>query len=342
MSYTQFRDGYALEAIWNTSTITTASDTAYLLGALSKRFKHPSPTATVHHGPTAINARETAYIWKGAMDCIGAGSLVIQNGIPIFLVMGKSSSTGPVSGVYTHTITPTTDGSANPSFTWHHERTGTGTDWVVQFTGCKIASLSLICSNNGRYLIGATNIMAGKAVDPNLDGTNALLDTDPALPPTATTDPYKFAGMTRTWDYGSANTALNGLIEMELNISPDLESIHTANWTAGVWTGQWPYKIIEGARQKYEMTIQYVPESDDLWDESVALSNTKELYFKWTKSTNDYIALTLTNCQIISHPIVTPDQSLGTEDIGAVEVQIIPQSVSFTVVDSIAGGYYGE
>ena len=340
MSYTEYRDGYALEAAWNTSTITTASDTAYLLGALSKRFRHPSPTAVVHHGPTAVNKRETAYIWKGAMDCVATGSLVIQNGIPIWMVMGKSSTAG--SDPYTHTITPTDDGSANPSFTWQHESTGTATDWVVQFTGCKIASLSLLCSSEGRYLIGALNYIAGKALDPNLDGTNALLDTDPALPPTATTDPYKFGGMTRTWDYGSADTALDGLVEMEFNISPDLDTIRTAHWDAGVWAGQWPYKIIEGARQKYELTMRMIPESDDVWDELVAASNTKELYFKWEKSANDYIEMTLTNCQVSSHPIVTPDQSEDSDDIGMIEAIIIPQSVSFTVKDAIAGGHYGE
>jgi len=340
--YTAWKDAYKIESsaaggTYGTSTITTAGDTTYLLGALSKRFKHPSPTVAIHHGPVAVNARETAYIWKGAMDCVGSGSLVIQNGIPIWLVMGKSSTAG--AGPYTHTITTTDDGAANPSITWHHERTGTATDWAVQFTGVKVSSLSLLCSNEGRYLIGAMNTIAQKAVDPNLDGTNALLTADPTLPPTATTDPYKFVGMTRTWDYGGANTAINGLVEMEFNISPDLQAIKTANWTAGVWTGNWLYKLIEGARQKYELTVHYVPESDDIWDELVSLTNTKELYFKWTKSANDYIAVTLTNCQISTHEIVTPDAEDMTDIL---ETIIIPQSVSFTVVDSIAGGHYGE
>jgi hypothetical protein len=336
--YTQYRDGYKLEAIYGTSTITTASDTAYLIGVLSKRSRHPSPKAVVHHGPCAVGYRETAYTWKGKMDCMGAYSIVMQNGIPIWMVMGKSSTAG--GGPYTHTITPPTDGSANPSFTWHHERTGTATDWAVQFTGCKVASLSLICSSEGHYLIGAMNTVAQKAVDPNLDGTNAMLDTDPALPPTATTAPYKFVGMTRTWDYGSANTALNGLVEMELNISPDLNMIHTANWTAGVWTGQWPYLILDGAPMKYDLTMHLIPESDDVWDESVTLSNTKELYLKWAKSTNDYIAATLTKCQVAYHEISTPD--IEGDEIDVMEITIVPESISFSVVDSIAGGHYGE
>jgi len=269
------------------------------------------------------------YHWKQFFDLQGMYPVGLQNGVPIWAAMGASSTgAGPP---YTHTITA---GTTVPSFTIYHERTGTATDWVTLFTGCKVAGLTLTCSEEQKYLIGRMDWIAQKAQDPNLDGTNATLTADPALPATATTDPYKFAGMTRTFNGAS----IDGLISMELTISPDLSPIRAHKWDSGTYTGQWLYKLLESPRKKYHLKMELSPDSDDLWDSGVASTVTDDVVFKWTKSTNDYIQITCTDCPITYPELTTPE--VGTSLVNVYELE--PRSLSIEVKDSIAGGAYGE
>jgi type VI protein secretion system component Hcp len=96
--------------------------------------------------------------------------------------------------------------------------------------------------------------------------------------------------------------------------------------------------LIEGPRKNYKLTMDYHPTSDDLWDELVAQGNTKNVVFTWTRAAADYITATLTDCQVISHEIKTPE--VGKALIETVEME--PRSVTFTVSDALAGSAYGE
>jgi hypothetical protein len=331
MSYTKFRDGYALETIYGTSTITTAGSSAYLFGVVSQKAVHPSPRTTIGYRATGVGAAEVpaGEHWKQFFDLQGMYAVGLQNGIPIWAALGSSSTgAGPP---YTHTITA---GTSLPSFTIYHERTGTATDWVTLFTGCKVAGLTLSCSEEQKYLIGRMDWIAQKAVDPNLDGTNATLTNDPALPATATTAPYKFSGMTRTYNAVS----IDGLVGMELQIIPDLTPIRAHKWDSGTYTGQWLYDLLEDARRKYKLVLQVTPDSDDLWDSGVAQTLTDDFVFKWTKSTDDYIEITCTDCPITYPELQTPEVGDSLVDVYECE----PRSVTVSVKDAIAGSAYGE
>jgi len=280
-----------------------------------------------------VNAYEVpaGSVWKTLFDNQGMYAVGLQNGILIEAAMGYSSTAG--AGPYTHTISAPTDGTGNPSFTIQHEKTGTATAWSTQFTGCMVSDLTMTCGYEQKYLVARVGWMCKKAADPGFQ-----LTADPALPATATETPYTFGTLTRTWDYGGTPIALDGLVSMELQVLPDLEGIRAHTWDTGVYTGQWLYKIIEGARKKYHLTMEMTPEQDDLWDELVSTTNTKDILFKWTKSTNDYIQVQCTDCMVTSHELVTP--KVGEADIA--EVTMEPRSLTWTVVDSIAGGAYGE
>jgi len=255
-------------------------------------------------------------------------AVILQNGIPLWLALGDSSTAG--AGPYTHTITPV---QTLPTLTWQHEESGSGTTEQYQFPGCKVDSLLLSHDLAGaNILMGKLEIMSHKPTDPAFASTN-----DPALPATANTDPY--VTLTRTYDYGSGNLALDGLQKVEIAIANGLTPLYGSRWDTGTYIGEWPYKLLESQKKEYQVSLSFHPSTVErtVWDDMIAKTTTKDLYFKWTRSTNDYIAMTLADCAIQSHTITTDPQ-----DLKVVEAVLKPRAVSVSVVDSIAGGAYGE
>jgi len=330
MSYTSFKDGYAKETTPGTSVITAVGDTAYLWGAHLENAVYPSPVFKVNYAGVGVNSREVAanYLWKSQAHLRGKYGIVMQNGIPIWAAMGASSTASSI-----HTIIPTTDGSDLPSFTINHEQEGTATDEEYQYTGCKIDSLTLMHDlKEAPWLMANIEWMAMKPQD------GIALTTAPALPATANTQPY--TSLTRTWDYGSGNDDIPALQKVSIIIANGLNPLYTNSYDTGVYTGQWPWRLHEAARKEYRIVLEYHPAGLErkLWDELITMSNTKELYFKWTRSTNDYIEVTATDCQVVEHEKIGPKAGeLLTE-----AVVIEPRALSFAVKDSIAGGLYGE
>lgn len=336
--YTQFKDGYRKETTFKDgTTLDDAADVAYLLGAISQESEWPSPTYDVEFTNTGVNAKEVAatLLWKSQAHLRGMLGITMQNGIPCWLAMGKSTTAGV--GPYTHTIVPYTDGTLLPSVVWQHEESGTATAEQYQFQGVKVDSLVLshdMGANRPGVLMAKLEIMAGYAKDPAF-----ALAVDPALPATANTGPY--VQLTRTWDYGGAAISLDGLEKIDITIINGLEPLYAHSWNTGVYTGQWPYAIAEAPRKHYQIdfTMHKATIERTLWTELITASNTKEAYFKWTRSANDYIAVTATDCQVTVHEIKTPDVKDKTDRVA---VRLIPRALSIVVVDSIAGAAYGE
>ncbi len=335
MSYTQNKDGYAIETSFaDGTTIDDATDSWYKIGQLASRNVWPSPEFPVQYGATGVNSKEVdiARIMKAQAKLRGMLTLMPQNGIPIWLAMGKSSTSG--TDPYTHTITPSDDGSLLPSVVFQHEESGSGTDEEYQFQGVKVDSLTLSHDAKGPdMLMAKLEIMAGKPTDPGF-----AMSADPSLPATANTDP--FLSLTRTWDYGAGNTNLPGLEKVEITIVNGLTPKYAHTWDTGTYTGQWPYLLTEANRKQYLVELVFHPTTVErsMYDELLSLSNTKELYFKWTRDTDDYIEVTCTDCQVASHEIITEEHG----ELKTVNVSLEPRAMSFTVKDSIAGSAYGE
>lgn len=339
--YTYWKDGYAIETAWANETsdvsddIPNASATCYKFGLVHPRAVHPSSTTSLTYYPLGVNAQEVddGDLRKGNFDCTGQYTIGFQNGVWLWAIMGKSSTAG--ADPYTHTITVPSAVSGVlpklPSFAIQHEQTGTATDWATQFIGCKVSSLTLYCGYKQPVPEMLTGVVKWIGKKPNK--VAFTLTNDPALPPTGNTDKYHVMNMTRTFD----GSTIAGFQDMQFTIDAGLKPHFTHDWDGGSYVGQWASDITEQPRKKYKLVMHYAPSSSALWEEAVANGNTKDIVFKWTRSTNDYIQITMTDAQILYHELASPE--IG--DV-ALEVVIEPRSVSIEVKDSIAGTYYGE
>ena len=204
MSYTEFRDGYKKETAPGTSIITAVGDSTNVFGAISQESEHPSPVAVTKFTSTGVNTKEVGagLMWKSHYVIMGMYGLVLQNGVPLWAVMGKSSTAG--ADPYTHTITPTTDGSPIPSFTLNHEQKGSATNEEYQFMGCKFDSLALVHDMKDAPFLMARIEVRGLGAQDGIALTN-----DPTLPATANTDPY--VELTRTWALGESEKGIQNI-----------------------------------------------------------------------------------------------------------------------------------
>ena len=341
MSYTEWKDGYAIETTFKDgTTINDNADPWFLIGAISEESVWPSPTFSVSFAPTGVNAREAAAgaLWKGQAHLRGMLGITVQNGVICWLAMGKSTTTddAPAATYNTHAIAPTTDGSLLPSVVFQHEEKGGATNEEYQFQGVKFDSLVLshdMSQGAPNVLLAKAEIMAGYAMDPTF-----AMTADPALPPTANTQP--FMSLTRSWDINGTPVSLDGLQSVDISIINAIEPLYAHSYDTGVYTGQWPYAFGEAARKMYRVDMILAKNTIEraLWTELIAASNTKDASFKWARhATNDYIKVTVLDCQVAVHEIKTPPNN---EDLVAVE--LIPTSMTVEVVDQLEGASYGE
>lgn len=338
--YKYWKDGYARETTSYaeqtagvSDVIPNAAATTYLWGVTCEEAKHPSPKTVMIYNATDVNKQEVTIgnAQKGAAELMGNYAVGMQNGIPIWYVMGGSTTAGG-GPPHTHVVAPPAAVAGVlpqlPSFAVQHERTGTATAWRTQYIGCKLLQLILTCGQDKPFLMGRMDWIAKKAAVVGF----ALTD-NPILPATATEAPYHFNNMTKTFD----GNDIAGLTHMEFKISPELTPLRGRTWDGATYTGRQLKQLIEGPRKIYTLTIRYSPTNSTLWEEAIATGNTKDIIFKWTKSADDYIEMTLTDCQLLHHEMVVPVEGELME-----EVTIEPFGVSFDIRDSIAVAHYGE
>ena len=342
MVYYRFRDSYAREdptEPWGETAIVDADADSYVFGLISQNADHPTPVAHVDDAGVAVNEQEVADndIYKDSFELLGMYPLGLRNGIILQGVMGGSTTTG--AGPYTHTLAPAAavDGVIPdlPSYTIQHERYGSSDPWSTQFLGVKISSLLLQCGWQSRFLAARVNWIAKKDDDVDFQMANT-----PALPATANDAAYVFNNMVRTWDVDGTPLALSGLKHMELSISPNFseERGHTWNSVSGDYDGDYITDLLESPMKAYDFKMIYMPTSSVIYKELKETGGTKKMQFQWTRSANDYIKLTLTDCYVRRHQLVT--RVKGQPDL--LEVNMRPRKVEFEIKDMIPGGAYGE
>jgi hypothetical protein len=334
MSYTAFKFGYKMESTYGTPIITAAGDTTYSWGVVSPESTFSSSTS-IHKRASGYTAKEVpaGFTWKGRFNTRIMLGLTMQNGVLLWAAMGNSSTAG--ADPYTHTITPFTDGSSLiPSFTMVAERSGTATDWSQRYEGMKIDSLSLVHDTQDiNELMARADFIAQQGTDPGF-----MLTNDPALPTTATTGSYPEPVV--TWDSAGTPVAVDGITQVEATIHNGLIPRYGHGWDAGTYTGRYPRSLLEAPTKEYFVRLLFHPTTieDDLWDETVATGNTKNMTIKWTKSTNDYILLTFRDCHCAVYDANVPEPADSLFD----SVHIYPEALSVEVKDSLAGGAYND
>jgi len=255
----------------------------------------------------------------------------MQNGILCWMALGKSSTAG--ADPYTHTITPTTDGSRIPSFTINHEQKGTATNEEYQFQGCKVDSLTLIHDmTDTPFLHAKVEWMAGKATD------GIALTNDPTLP--ATSNARAYVELERKWDTGGTPVNIDGLKRVEIHIINGLQPVFAHTWDTGTYTGMWVQEFLESNRKNYQIRMQLHPNTIErrMWDSLISTTTAITSTFKWIRGANDYILVTATG-PVVEHQLITPQ----TGEALIEEVVIEPYALSIEVKDSITGATnYGE
>lgn len=333
-TYNEWILGYVIESTWGTSAIGASNVTAYKFGHIGdvEECLMPDPIADLIYSPTAVNALEViaGEVYKSTYVSDGFLPMGAQNGVPIGLVMGKSSTVddSPGAGINTHTLVVQTAVAGilplNPSFTIQYEKKGTATDWATQYRGTKIGKLTMEISRETGYLSYFVDIISKQPADPGF-----VLDTAPALPVTSNTALFAFGNTTFTYDTVDISAYITG---MQFEIFPDIRQIYEN-------AEEYPAQFVEAFRKKYELRLSLTPYADDMWDELIAAANTKDMTIKLTRhSTDDYISLALSDLMFKKVPQKVPPRNTAE----VVEVIADPRSVTVTVVDKLEGSDYGE
>jgi hypothetical protein len=329
MSYTKFKDGYEIETTPGTSIIDGVGDTAYLLGAIHEKSTHPSPIPVIRYTPTGYNVKEVSagLMWKAQMSMRGTMHMIMQNGLPIYLALGDSSTVGNV-----HTLVPFTDGSPIPSFTLNHEQEGSATDEEYQFLGCKVGTLAMSYDmEETPFLSARMEYMCMKAQD------GIALTTAPALPATANTNAY--TELERIWDVGGTPVNIDGLQSVEISIGNGLVPRYGHTYDAGTYTGMWPFMITEAQRKQYKVEMMLHPNTIErrMWDSLISTTTAITATFKFIRSATDYIKFTVVG-PVVEHELVTP----SADELLLEKVVIEPYTMSVDVEDAIADARYGD
>jgi hypothetical protein len=331
MSYTQYKFGYKMETTYGSPIITAAGDTTYSWGVVSPESTFSSSTS-LNKRASGYTAKEVpaGYTWKGRFNTRIMLGLTVQNGVLLWATLGNSSTAGTV-----HTIVPFADGSSLiPSFTMVYERTGSGTDWSQRFEGMKVDSLTLVHETQDiNELMARVDFIAQKGTDPGF-----MLTNDPALPATATTGSYPEPVV--TWDSAGTPVVVDGITQVEATIHNGLIPRYGHSWDTGTYTGRHPRALLEAPEKEYFIRLLFHPTTieDDLWDETQATGNTKNMTIKWTKSTDDYIELTFRDCHCTVYNASVPEPGETLYD----EIHIYPEALSASVKDAVAAGAYND
>jgi hypothetical protein len=293
--------------------------------------------APVYALGTASNRNPFIY-YKQRMSLSGAvPDIWLLNGYPLFLAIGRVSSSG--GPVYTHTISETTTLPSISIHVSHLDSTGT-VKLMRRYSGGKVGRMS-ISAQEGEFLkcsledIGFLNWSHDQNGEPGYSA--AVADINPAYPETT---PYLFS---------MGSLVLNGqtfarIRNFSLEVNNNMEARYYVTNNGG---SQLPYEYREGKRD-YRFSCQ-VDISDATLYKELARQGTYNNIYKgfqiivtFTRGTGDTITMTMPpttpaaggdamGCLIRSAPHNIVDAPVVT-----VGLDIIVRSVGMVVTDAIA------
>ena len=342
--YREFKDSWLHESTFGSSSISQSTNT-YLWGVLEGKQGMPQPRTRARYGGVPSGKQEPTSMWKDPFESLGSLVFVLQNAIPLWMFLGKSVTTGPVSEIYTHTLTPLSVASgplgSNPSFTIHHEaHSATSPDLAVQYLGSKMFNIQL---SIGHYdLADVTPVLVAKTdwIVRQMQKMAWVLDNNPTLPATANAAAYKWPDTTLTWDKGGGGElVLTGLASVRLNMFFTINPVLSHWWSGATYMGHWPYTFREGSRKTYQILLEFLPQGYDLLDDLLDVTNQVDVELEFVRvATDDQLTITLGDCSVFEHDVSTPKPDEVLEE----GVKIVGRSMSVVVKDKLAGSLYGE
>ena len=237
--------------------------------------------------------------------------IILQSGLILPFAFGKVTTTG-TTAPFTHVI----EGASNiPSMTI--EANYPDANFVRYFTGCKVNSMKLSCSE-GEELMCEIGLLAS-----NVEKATTTIHT---ITPQKIS-PYMFhqCGL-NFW-----GVSIGKATSFEYSMDNALKSQWYLNNTGSKTVGD----IIEATRT-HTISLSVVIDNAIYWDHLLA-GGTFNGSAIFTRGVGDSIEMTFIDCVLKTAPHNIPDDRAEI----SVTLDILPRKVSITVIDSISGNLYG-
>ncbi len=298
--------GYTKETTYGTRIRagTVANTTTKVYGA----WKGPFPL--VQESPKIIE-----YQKSGSFDpaTLAYGNREVRFQLPSNLldpvrileqVYGQLATTGPVSGIYTHTITGTepSEGAVLPSRTYHKQTSGLTTDFILDISGCYVEEVNFgyVAGDPGVECL--EKILAQRVTDENatsdIAGVASASDEDDAK--AYTNDPTLGTGVTEEDPFylsllsESGNDIVDDVLAVNIKVKNTFKENRTARPSGYNNYGHNINGYLSSAYYKsrsHEVTLDLKPTDATLafWDklQSHSLDTDLIIKFKRQTKTND-------------------------------------------------------
>jgi len=275
------------------------------------------------------------------LEVAGTFPFIVRNGIELYYAFGDCTTTGPVSGVYTHPITGLNAGNL-PSRVFHVENTGGETDFYYDVVGCKTQALNLgfVTGTQPTPLTARLSYLGCKIIDSVANTNPAVTQTSvpPALPVQTNKFPFTVPATSYiTWD----DTDVAEFISWNYIMSNAL----IPRWTNPVGLDEylknerrWAQYIHEMGKRRHIMTMVVYQKNQSIWN-SMMDQLKKTFVMKFSRdSTNDddYIKITANN----THPQAYEIKKPTAGDIAIYAITLYPTTVTVEVKDDLSIAYY--
>ena len=245
------------------------------------------------------------------------GANVVNFVAPLRFAHPDATPCNEVAAPFTHTISA--DGTI-PVYTMEVNQIGTTTTLSTYTRGMVVDSLE-ISGGEEDYLSFSAGIK-GQRTTRNTGALSTITSV--------TTAPYVFDEATFTYDMPSGNV-LARVKDFTWSVQNNGKLPAYHNSAAGAQL--FPLEYIAGPRG-YTLDTTVIPnEETRFFDQLLTAASNLTCTILYTRATGDTFTITNSNCILVSAPHDIPEEL----DI-SVPLSFIPQTVTFTVVTSIAGG----
>lgn len=310
-------------AVANESTQGDAATTGFrLFGYVQEATSLPDPNINWIEERIIGGTREIFNKVEG-QNAYEGGSIPITpyDGAPIAFLLGKDSV-----NTNTHTITALKNDIPQTQTIeafYAASASSSASDFLRQFTGCAVQSGEIAVNNEEELTVSLEYIAMGVTTD------TAQTET----PNTPSRDPWLFHNTSSNLKlFGTSFARVNDFSLSVTNNLQDGRYIESSQAPD-------PFEILYGATE-YELSANITVDDDTIYQELVSQSNSPfAVDITFTKpGSGDELTIACADCDIESAPHDIPAEEQTVD----VDVSIIPESVTVTVLDNTTSTNYLE